>query len=370
MSLKTATDKFRRSLMAHQVVKRYAVSSMQPGKWYKQVVSDSGEYIYFHAESEQKNGGMAGRMVRTWGRRTPKITKDSVPKMSMRLWEEVKGTPDDLENVHLAMEHSSPEARKDYLREHPNADPKNHTVKKDEGGGKSKDKDGLSPDAKEFYRHSQNGEKSIKSISRLTKQLDNVRGEKAQEVFKKVVGESKKLVNEASKVLDKLKGMKGDWAADEHKTMQATIREMESALEDHGDGSMPRFSAGQIQKAAEKLFGDLHRAGALALSRKAAALRVASNHLLDNPLDRPARIQTDGVGSRPDFDSTWYPLRKGEVPTKALEKILERDLKGPVTLESHKVHSPTKVEFKVKSSKGDYLIEVVLAEANGRKWKA
>lgn len=40
----------------------------------------------------------------------------------------------------VAMEHPSAEARRDYLREHPNADPKNHTVKKDTGGGGSKSK--------------------------------------------------------------------------------------------------------------------------------------------------------------------------------------------------------------------------------------
>lgn len=36
----------------------------------------------------------------------------------------------------LATEHPSEEARKDYLKDHPGADPKNHTVKKDDGGSK------------------------------------------------------------------------------------------------------------------------------------------------------------------------------------------------------------------------------------------
>lgn len=36
----------------------------------------------------------------------------------------------------LATEHPSEEARRDYLKNHPGADPKNHTVKKDDGGGK------------------------------------------------------------------------------------------------------------------------------------------------------------------------------------------------------------------------------------------
>lgn len=36
-----------------------------------------------------------------------------------------------------AMEFSSPEALREYLKEHPNADPKNHHVKKQEGGSGS-----------------------------------------------------------------------------------------------------------------------------------------------------------------------------------------------------------------------------------------
>lgn len=38
-------------------------------------------------------------------------------------------------SIRVAMEHPSEEARKKYLKEHPKADPKNHTVKKPSGGG-------------------------------------------------------------------------------------------------------------------------------------------------------------------------------------------------------------------------------------------
>jgi len=41
--------------------------------------------------------------------------------------------------LHTAKEHSSPEALKQYLKEHPNADPSNHTVKED-GGDNDKGK--------------------------------------------------------------------------------------------------------------------------------------------------------------------------------------------------------------------------------------
>jgi hypothetical protein len=102
------------------------------------------------------------------------------------------------------------------------------------------------------------------------------------------------------------------------------------------------------------------------------ANRVAASHLLDAPLDRPARIMTDGVGSKPDFDNEWYSVQKGDVPTKILEGLLEhRHGYGHVTLQLKRVESPTKAVFTVKTDgKGDgYLIEVELAESNGRKWK-
>ncbi len=41
-----------------------------------------------------------------------------------------------------AMEHTSPEARKKYLDEHPDADKSKHTVKEKEEGGKGKGEDG------------------------------------------------------------------------------------------------------------------------------------------------------------------------------------------------------------------------------------
>lgn len=172
MSLKTATQKFAQTLIARKVVKRYAVHSMQAGKWYKQVYS-GGEYVYFHAENELKNGNMGGRMVRTWGRQTPKITKDSVPKGSMRLWEEVKGTPEDLQNVHLAMEHSSPDARKNYLHEHPNADPSNHTVKQKSEKAKPSSGGDTAADSSKAEARDKEVDRLYEEMKSLKKKVDN-----------------------------------------------------------------------------------------------------------------------------------------------------------------------------------------------------
>ena len=44
--------------------------------------------------------------------------------------------------LRVAMEHATDDARKKYLQDHRNADPKNHTVKKTEGDGGEKDEGG------------------------------------------------------------------------------------------------------------------------------------------------------------------------------------------------------------------------------------
>lgn len=41
----------------------------------------------------------------------------------------------DYDRRKLAMEHATPGAKKKYLKEHPDADPKNHTVSKGKGSG-------------------------------------------------------------------------------------------------------------------------------------------------------------------------------------------------------------------------------------------
>ena len=72
--------------------------------------------------------------------------------------------------IKSAMEHDSPEALKQYLKDHPNADKKNHTVKKQEKSEKSKGKMSV----KEW---TSKVEKTKERISKNEKVIDDLKGE-------------------------------------------------------------------------------------------------------------------------------------------------------------------------------------------------
>lgn len=76
-----------------------------------------------------------------------------------------------------AMEHPNAKARAQYLKEHPNADPKNHTVGKGEGG----ESRGMKPKTERAYETLDNladslekgREVSPKSLKNFTKEVEN-----------------------------------------------------------------------------------------------------------------------------------------------------------------------------------------------------
>jgi len=157
----------------------------------------------------------------------------------------------------FATEFPTEKARKKYLQDHPDADPKNHTVKKDEGGGGKKS---------ELYKHSESGKKHYDAIAREAKKVRNLDGEKAQEALQKVTNSGNALHDVAVQVHKKLQGLKGNAASDEFGHLKKSLGKLEEALESAKDGSMPGFSASKVLEAAEDVHGDLHRIGALSLS--------------------------------------------------------------------------------------------------------
>jgi hypothetical protein len=101
------------------------------------------------------------------------------------------------------MEHGSPEALKKYLHDHPNADPKNHTVSKGDGGGDAdKAKSDKSDKAKSFqskakssWAHSATiNDKVKKQVDRLEKLVSGYKTadpKKAKEVAEKMESDAK-----------------------------------------------------------------------------------------------------------------------------------------------------------------------------------
>lgn len=158
----------------------------------------------------------------------------------------------------LAMDFPTEEARKKYLQDHPNADPSNHKVKKNEGGGGGK--------ASELYQKARGAEKAYKKIQRLKEQAGKRDGDKAAEAFKGAHEAASSLHDLGISVHKKLSDIKAPWAEKEFDILKKSLHKMEKALNETKDGSMPGFSAKELADAAEELYGDLHRIGALSLS--------------------------------------------------------------------------------------------------------
>jgi len=163
----------------------------------------------------------------------------------------------------FAMEHSSPEELKDYLHEHPGADPKNHHVEKKDNKPSSGGDDKAS---KEFMRHGQNAEKKLKAISRFAEQADKQDGPKAKEALDKTHAAGSELHDLGVQLHKKLSGMKSKSADKEFGYMKGSLKKLEDALSDAKEGSMHGFSAKAIAKAADELYGDIHRVTALGVS--------------------------------------------------------------------------------------------------------
>lgn len=95
----------------------------------------------------------------------------------------------------FAMEHPSDQARKEYLKDHPGADPKNHTVKKDEGGSAG----GASPAGS-----------ASAQMSSMIKKIDSIDAGASKQELKKHSDEIGRLGLKLEKQLEKLDGKVDD----------------------------------------------------------------------------------------------------------------------------------------------------------------
>lgn len=152
-----------------------------------------------------------------------------------------------------AMEHTSPEAMKTYLHDHPDADPANHHVKKPEGGekpgagekGKGEEKPGegaVKPDPKKgksSQKALDSAHKSQQTATRLKDQVARLCSyrhddpAKAYEVSMKLHGEHAKAMDAAKEILkhgeELLKGGHGP------RHMQGQIESLKKAIAKSGE---------------------------------------------------------------------------------------------------------------------------------------
>lgn len=120
----------------------------------------------------------------------------------------------------------------------------------------------------DFFRSSQRTEKAVKAMYRLKQQLDRVHHEpdKEKALFQKVYDLATGLHDEGIHVHKMMQRYKGKSADMEFKVLAKSLQELEHELREGGDSTMPAFTASKLLEAAEKVHGDVHRAGALALA--------------------------------------------------------------------------------------------------------
>jgi hypothetical protein len=171
-----------------------------------------------------------------------------------------------------AMEHSSPEELKEYLHEHPDADPKNHSVKKP-GNGSGADPKAAEAESKRSDARSQDHDKHMASMKDLKKKVENgdtAAAKKFDGAYKKLYEGGESAVKSAEKLLkqyEKLGGQDSQGGA-AVKLLQSAVRDWGKNKIDHLQGSS-KFTGEKLQQAEqthayakkiEKCIQDLHKA--------------------------------------------------------------------------------------------------------------
>ena len=149
----------------------------------------------------------------------------------------------------LAMEHSSPEALKRYLDEHPGADRKNHNVSKSDTGSSSNNRNFESLD-----KRSQEADKAFSTLQALKTKADNAEPS-ARKKFDKAydrVGEAGVAVkNGVEKVLKALGASSSEEAEHLATNIQTNSRRLDAYLRDHSRDSKEFHSHKKLQTAEQ-----------------------------------------------------------------------------------------------------------------------
>ena len=128
-----------------------------------------------------------------------------------------------------AMEHSSPEELKKYLHEHPGADPKNHSVKKEHGsgsGGPAKGGDASSEAHKAKARGSETTKHfdEMKALKTKVENADPTAKKKFDRAYSKLFENGESASKDASKLLKKFDHL------DEHSQAGAAVKMLHHAV--------------------------------------------------------------------------------------------------------------------------------------------
>lgn len=139
----------------------------------------------------------------------------------------------------VGMEHPSEEARKTYLKDHPDADPKNHSVKKDKGGGGGSG-GGAEADVSKAESRSKETTKHFEDMKDLKKKVENAdpsAKKKFDKAYDKLYESGEAASKAAEKLVKKFDGVKGEQAQSAVKLLHNALREWDRNKADHHKGS-------------------------------------------------------------------------------------------------------------------------------------
>lgn len=266
------------------------------------------------------------------------------------------------EGLKLAKEHASPEALKKYLKEHPDADPKNHTVKgegKDEGGS-----DDEGPSQEDFARM----EKSFDSFTEKNppKALSSLKGIKDPETGEDIGdgGDLWKEISKEFKDVDRFSsggGYKGT-VLPAAKNPAGVAKNFRKVFEE-SDWDMWLDDLGDDKS---KVLDALEKSYAEALSKKAARPRpeftVQGYKGFTDQIRDLDVLHTEAMELKAEIDAAVAPLleRKGKLDKemKKIHTIIKEDYKesldkiGKITIERKTQLVEAQAELSVVARKG------------------
>lgn len=152
------------------------------------------------------------------------------------------------------MEHPSDKAKAQYLKDHPNADPSNHSVAKP-GGGKAPGADAMKGDAEKANARSKEREKTLSEMQSLKKGVEDANPsakKKFDKAYDKLYEHGEQAAKAAEKLVDKFDDVEGDQQIAAVKMVHHALRDWKSNQIDHhkGKGEQSRLKLNQAENTA------------------------------------------------------------------------------------------------------------------------
>ena len=132
-----------------------------------------------------------------------------------------------------AMEHATPEALRKYMHEHPDADPKNHTVKKPSDGGGSGNHEAEASKSKSRAAEVDKHYEAMKGLKGKVDSANPTAQKKFDAAYDKIYAGGESAAKAGQKLVSQLSSVKGEQQEAAVKMLQHALRNWEGNRSDH-----------------------------------------------------------------------------------------------------------------------------------------